>query len=42
VDAADPKIRGSGGPGSVGTTAPAVEMIARFKTEYGEAVDPPS
>jgi nitronate monooxygenase len=36
------EIWGSGqGVGSVGKIAPAAELIARFKKEYDEAVDPP-
>jgi nitronate monooxygenase len=36
------EIWGSGqGVGSVGQIVPAAELIARFKKEYDEAVDPP-
>ena len=36
------EIWGSGqGVGSVGKILPAAELIARFKKEYAEAVDPP-
>jgi nitronate monooxygenase len=36
------EIWGSGqGIGSVGKILPAAELIARFKKEYDEAVDPP-
>ena len=36
------EIWGSGqGVGSVGKILPAAELIARFKKEYDEAVDPP-
>ncbi|MGA7810326.1 NAD(P)H-dependent flavin oxidoreductase [Bradyrhizobium sp.] len=45
-DRAKPKawkeIWGSGqGVGSIGKVVPAAELIARFKTQYDEAVDPP-
>jgi nitronate monooxygenase len=36
------EIWGSGqGVGSVANIAPAAELIARFKQEYAEAMDPP-